>query len=1170
MILLTLVAIGMLTLSTVTLRATGQGEAMTAARSNARLGLMLAIGDLQKSLGPDKAITATSEILTTYPAKANTTGVWESWDFNPLSAPGYSTEKTARFRRWLVSSADPAAPESLDFGISPWTGETIELVGDASLGGNAADGAKAVAGKVPVSRDGKVHGAFAWHVADESVKARINLYRDPRQNATLAQKGALLAGQRPDPSVMKGADGGFMDFLATDVATSAADTALKNFTKAKETTGKILDLDQVELHGNARGRIKPFRNHVTPYSLGLLTDVRKGGLKQDLSSVFEMNTALPSEFTSRKLYQSTHGITGVSDPYWSALSGYYNSFRSITSRETSPTFNTKPVQDIAFTNLAPSTTYSPGPVIAKIEMLFNFVARESHGMWTSPLKSQSSENLYMGHLVLTPVITLHNPYNINLSFDQLDVAFQNLPVAFRFYVNGAAQNTQFVSLNSLYWDDNLSQDRKFIIGIANWSNYTANDTSRASPIIMKPGQTLVCGIYMNPQTIFSYGDDSSWITNDRDLRGKFVKAIPGFKGRCFGYDLDVLSPVNYSPPDANQSDGVHRVLGLKPDDLVHMEFAIQKPPMDPSGEFKVLATISSNGSTKEYGGLSFKYQDAATLKSLFPKVYRYPASGAFRASDSHVSNTITPDAFFSNHANAKTVAIFSAYARTANGGVYETGKRSETAGALNALRDGRLAGKPFLFHNPARTVVTVDLKNQKPGSQSHELNLQPLPGSPDDVLPIDNLDRSPYLTANTETRGIKSGSYLELPTGPMQTIAGFRRSNALTSSYLPNFVQPVGNSQVSPLMSTTKVNQTDPAMASYALLDHSVLANHALYDRFYFSSFATRGTVLPDSVFEQFMNGTTPLASQVFQSYLPAGKTVSTAKAELFASGKPKSTAYQTVAEYQMVQGPFNVNSTSVQAWKARLASLNKSDIATLWAKSTALESKPSGGIPILAMSLLNGGRAGAAVDAAKIDNPKTNDWNGYRVITESELEILATKIVQQVRLRGPFLSMSEFVNRQIGVKSPLTLSGALEAAITESGINDNTFKTQVTNIELRDISNAALYRYNTPEASLGNPAAGAPGWISQGDLMQILEPAATVRSDTFVIRVCGEAKDAAGKVSARAYAEAVVQRVPEYLDPVDRPSLHVYTDVAAAAANKTFGRRMSVVSFRWLTANEI
>ncbi len=376
-------------------------------------------------------------------------------------------------------------------------------------------------------------------------------------------------------------------------------------------------------------------------------------------------------------------------------------------------------------------------------------------------------------------------------------------------------------------------------------------------------------------------------------------------------------------------------------------------------------------------------------------------------------------------------------------------------------------------------------------------------------------------------------------------------------------------------MSTNKVKQTDSQVSPNELLDHSVLANHALYDRFYFSTFATRGSETPDAVFEKFMKGTTPLPSQAFQPYRPGGKSVADAKAELFAAGKPKDDAYKTAAEYQMIQGPFNVNSTSVQAWKAVLASMNKSEIVTLWAKTNKIERKKATGVPILGMSLLNGGVTGGAADFTKIDDAKTNDWNGHRELTEPELETLATKIVDEVRSRGPFLSMSEFVNRRIGANGPLTRRGALEAAIAESKINDNFFKNnpggpKVTDIALTDISDAKIYKYNTPEVVTGNPAAGAPGWISQGDLLRILEPAATVRGDTFVIRVCGEAWDPNGKVTARAYAEAVVQRVPEYVDPVDRPSLNAYTDTTAAKANKTFGRRINLVSFRWLSGNEI
>lgn len=1175
MILLTVIAVGLLTLSSISLRSVNQNSAMATAKSNARMALMLAIGDLQKSMGPDRAISANSEILAASPAKPQIAGAWESWDFDPSSTTlDYDSEKTNRFRRWLVSSPKPQDVESKDFGSTPWTGKTIEMVGNGSLGDNAPVASKVFAGRVPVSYKGKVTGGYAWHVADESVKARINLYRDGEQNTTFAQKRALLAGQRPDTSVMKDVSGNSLDFLPSDESPS-------EYKEAVTTTGKILSLDQAGLFKSSGGaasapdKIKPFRNDVTPYSLGLLTDARKGGLKQDLSSLFELATSatvlnLPSDFQDKRLYDTTIGISGDSDPYWNALSGYYNTFRSITGADSNPTITAEPATSVSITTLTPPKGFSPGPVIAKIEGLFSYVTRDAHGNWVNTLKAVDPQMKYMGHLVYSPLVTLHNPYNVSLSFDSMEVTIRNMPVAFNFYVNNKPQSSKPVPLSDMFVYGTDRRGKDFVMDIANWTSPTATRTS--GPIVMKPGQTLVCGPYLHPNASLSNDQGTpffDWQNNATGTSTLAMRSKPGFVGRCMGFDVDWITPDHNGFNSGQSTDGNNGVLGLRGTDSIRIDYTVAQPSFGLTTAFQVTAKMKAGRRSVDYGGLDFKYNDAATLKRLFPTIYTYPERGGIAATAAYVTNTDP----VSRHASAQTIAVFSAYARTTNGGVYNHGTRVPPASGAKILHDGRLSGMPFLYHNPARTVMSLDLRREKPGAQSHELNFQQFLnlGQVEDYFNLDTTNRTAAITGNTTTKGIKSGSYLELPTGPMQTIADFRRSNALTSSYLPNFVQPVSNSRVSPLMETGKVKTRDSNVASYDLLDQSVLANHALYDRFYFSTFATNGNVSPEMGFENFVNGTAPLLNQSFQPYLPTGETLAIAKGKLFSSSKPSATAYQKAAEYQMVRGAFNVNSTSVQAWKAMLATMNHGDIVTLWAKSAGLQVVASRGFPILPMSMLNGGIVGGAggVDANKIDDLKTNDWNGHRELTDQELENLAGRIVEQVRLRGPFLSMSEFVNRRIGSDSELTRVGALEAAIDHSGVNTVGFNTQVP-LVASDFSDASTYPFKTPLASVGNPAAGAPGWIMQGDLMRILEPAATVRSDSFVIRVCGEAQDASGAVTARAYAEAVVQRLPEYVDPVDDPSLNAAVDTSAAVANQVFGRRFSVVSFRWLNSNEI
>jgi hypothetical protein len=196
----------------------------------------------------------------------------------------------------------------------------------------------------------------------------------------------------------------------------------------------------------------------------------------------------------------------------------------------------------------------------------------------------------------------------------------------------------------------------------------------------------------------------------------------------------------------------------------------------------------------------------------------------------------------------------------------------------------------------------------------------------------------------------------------------------------------------------------------------------------------------------------------------------------------------------------------------------------------------------------------------------EATDFTGYRVFDDTFLDSLAQEVVKQVRARGPFLSLAEFVNRQLST-GDLALAGALQSALNEVAGSNGTFLTleKLSGESLKDPPGEEEYQYR--EAAEGSGAYGLPGWTRQADILRPIAPILSARDDTFTIRAYGDVRDRAGAITARAYCEAVVRRTREYVDPSDAAAS---TDYPRSPVNARFGRRFEIVSFRWLEPDEV
>ena len=354
---------------------------------------------------------------------------------------------------------------------------------------------------------------------------------------------------------------------------------------------------------------------------------------------------------------------------------------------------------------------------------------------------------------------------------------------------------------------------------------------------------------------------------------------------------------------------------------------------------------------------------------------------------------------------------------------------------------------------------------------------------------------------------------------------GYAFANAWASPYLPR-------------------DQVSAVRSSETYYDISYLLNTALWDRYFLST-------LPQNSTSVLQPGTDTILPNSRLRFI-TGETASLAS--LQSESAP--------ARYLMLEGAFNVNSTSEEAWMALLGGLNG---ITLGEEAGLSAPFPRSIRQPLGTSDLTGDASDGLSDPA---------YAGFRNLDATQLQDLATEIVREIRKRGPFVSLSQFVNRKLtsttSSDAELGLKGALQAAIDRTtGINDGFPASD----EQAAVTSSESNGYADQEAAIGQTMVGAPGWLTQADVLQVIGPALSARSDTFLIRAYGEVLDPITSttnnpdVKSRAWCEALVQRFPEYVNnTLDAPTASPASDLG----NRTFGRRFRIISFRWLDDNEI
>jgi hypothetical protein len=1225
------------------------------ARENAKLGAMIALGQLQKYTGPDQAATAPATIFyadedetMTWSGQKSALKQWSVAAASSHSSPYGVTRMTSSERDAFVQSFTAFWEDKQPHWVGVWEGQSRGVDGDYNreqqplwlVSGYGLDATTSISPIDPIGADyvtlvgtgsamdvtetgytrdpdelnglvqapkvrieptqGEPGGAYAFYVSDESQKVNVGLV-DAYAGSDLNDETynyRLYSPQRSGLEAIRGLN----DLYSTNP-----------WDVHHPRLGDMISAGDLRLlePSVTQEMLRKAYHTITSNSNGLFTDSARGGLRKDLSHYLQTGGSLSdlAPIVDPALYQSDSRI-GTSNggfpssvnniPTWGDLKAWANN----TSANGSDAI---PVSKEA------------APILMHSRLFFGF--------------SYQGSSVYLHYL---PILILWNPYDVPLASASYEVT---MDMWFKMNNVKIATQTSLVDATVVdgYRIHQLGNSATMHDG--DFSGVASTDPNPSPPYKYSP-YSVDTDLKFSFSSDFQAGEILVFTPNsDIELEaGTGGSAVPSLTiPMSNGF-------ISSGPSHVRQQ--IFEILDPVPGGTnIRMYQDYDSGAVNASQDgYKVAVSMTANGETivdRSIYGSNVPWTIANTLHHSKP--LDVPSSWRPLYSSSEYDDQLDTTSNLSSSDPGSPISLISHFALQPFTG-------NNLDGRFHAHNSAFLGTKYRAFANmnlsAEKLTVNplVELERGLAASYNDDgfikfsmfQSFAPSGSGPYDgrhLLPWDDNIADVFggrflgfsLVSNTLDPDNKFAERSQMPLRAvlrsdvdLLSLGQFSQANLTELSWQPSFA--IGNSEASPYVGRQYISglrhSVDYGSSSGVvsndsenqMLDMSYLLNDALWDQYFLSSIPATGSSVN---LNDVIAGEAALPNARYHVRSDVTPTVS----DLRNLDNP--------AYYLRNLGAFNVNSTSVDAWRALLTAFRGLQI-----EDGNGEENPEGTLPIARSTDPLGGKVvftnsdvgAASFGAVPTDKDYYNVLGGFRYLDDEMIQSLAERIVDEVKFRGPFYSLSDFVNRRLvapnndgdswvaarsqdsSVSGWLTgsistdydategltgINGALQRAINLSGINggDNYPESLKADAAYNNdwvyrprdnfgdyVGQASFYAqarwYLDTEHLAGSPAgesgyllSHSPGFVTQADVLSMIAPALTTRGDTFKIRSYGEVDNpVTGRGDAKIWLEMIVQRIP---DPITDTDGDYEPDDA-------MGRQYKIISMRWLNEDEV